>query len=100
MELGLEKLHHVLLHTQIMNKYKLVSNEDGNITVELESTTFQTAVEESLAHVQWFIVNDGDCYVAVNDLDPNKEFRLKDETYEDAQYETLMQLGYYISSSL
>jgi len=81
-----------------MNKYNLLSHNDGNDCSELQSPTFQEAVEEALNNCGWYVINEGDCYVGVNESDPNDVIELTEQTFEDAQYETLDKLGYYITS--
>lgn len=82
-----------------MNKYKLVSNHDANISTELEARTFQEAVDETLERLGWFLVDEGDHYVALcGDGRVNDEIALQEHVYEDAQYEAIEQLGYFISS--
>lgn len=83
-----------------MNKqYKLVSTNDPNNTEALESVTFQDAVEETLRVLQWYIIGEGEHFVAVSDADPNIIIELSEPVYEDAQYELIDKVGYFISSS-
>jgi hypothetical protein len=81
-----------------MNQYKLISLDDGNNIQELDSFTFQDAVEEALDILDWYVVDDGDCSIAVNINDPNDVIDLIEQTFEDAQYEAVEKLGYFISS--
>ena len=82
-----------------MNKYNLLSNNDGNDATAIEASTFQEAVEEALVNLNWYVVNDGDCYVGVSGSDPNNIFELNEQNFEDAQYEVIEKLGYYVTSS-
>lgn len=82
------------------SKYNLVSTTDGNDTTELDAQTFQDAVEEAFDIVQWYMIDEGDCYVAVNLADPNDTIELHEGEFEDAQYEALETLGYFISSNV
>jgi hypothetical protein len=81
-----------------MSTYNLLSHEDGNDCTELESTTFQEAVEEALTNVGWYVIDEGDYYVGVNESDPNDVIELTEQLFEDAQYEVLEKLGYYVTS--
>ena len=83
-----------------MNKqYKLVSTNDPNNTEVLESVAFQDAVEETLRILQWYIIGEGEHFVAVSNVDPNNIIELSEPMYEDAQYELIDIVGYFISSS-
>lgn len=85
---------------QMNNKtYKLVSTNDPNNTETLDSVTFQDAVEETLRVLQWYIIGEGEHFVAVSDADPNNIIELSEPVYEDAQYELIDKVGYFISSS-
>ena len=78
--------------------YKLVSDHDSNSFEPLQSTTFDLAAEEALATIlQWYILDEGDRFVAVSDNDSNDCFELDEQSYEDAQYEAINRLGYYIT---
>jgi hypothetical protein len=79
--------------------YKLVLESDPNDTTELESSTFDLAVEESLYCLQWYVVDEGDCFVAINDNDSNETFALSEQSFEDAQYEAITKLGYYLTET-
>ena len=99
LDLGSESRLRALSHTQTMNKYKLVSNDNENNSIELESQTFQTSVEEALNRLGWYVIDDGERFVGVDERDPNNTIELKDITFEDAQYELILQTKYYISST-
>jgi hypothetical protein len=81
-----------------MNKYNLVPTNDANCSEPLEAATFQEAVEEVLFKLKWYIIDEGEFFVAVNDIDPNDVIELSEQIYEDAQYETIEKLGYFIST--
>lgn len=80
-------------------KYKLVSHNDGNNQEELFSSTFEDCLEEALENLQWYVIDEGDHFIGVNDTDPNDTINLCEPEREDAQYELLDQLGYFISES-
>lgn len=80
--------------------YNLVNEQDPNNIIQLESTTFDEAMEEALYNLQWYVVNEGiELYVGVNDADPNDTYDLTSDSYEDAQYELIEHLGYFISTT-
>lgn len=83
-----------------MNKYNLMLDGDGNDVTELQAQTFQEAVEEALSIVGWYVIDEGEYYVAVNESDGNDTIELSERIFEDAQYETLTQLSYYITSPI
>jgi len=78
--------------------YSLLSDKDGNDCSTLEAQTFQEAVEEALANIGWYVIDEEDYFVGVNDSDPNDIIELSEQIFEDAQYELIEQLGYYITS--
>lgn len=82
------------------NTYKLVNENDPNNHTELTSTTFQDAVEEALYNLEWYVVNEGEYFVACNEQDPNDTIELTEFEFEDAQYETIEKLGYYVAAPL
>jgi uncharacterized protein (UPF0297 family) len=45
-------------------------------------------------------MEDEDRFVAVSDVDSANVVELSEQVYEDAQYEAINQLGYFISSPL
>jgi hypothetical protein len=77
--------------------YKLVSNTNPDDSTELESSTFELALEEALYCLQWYIIDEGNHFVAVNDNDSKDTRDLSEQTYEDAQYEAIDTLGYHIT---
>jgi len=82
------------------NQYKLVSLNDSNLEEELEATSFNEALDEALNILQWYVIDDADYFMAVNSRDPNNTVELSERIYEDAQYETLEKIGYYISFTI
>ena len=80
------------------NKYNLLSYNDGNDSQELEAQTFEEAVEESLANLGWYVIDEGDRLVGVNDSDSNDTIELSEPFFEDGQYELIEKLGYYITT--
>lgn len=89
------KIEHILT---MSGKYNLLSNNDGNELQELEASSFQEAVEESLVNLGWYVIDEGDCLVGVNDSDSNNTIELTEPFFEDGQYELIEKLGYYITS--
>ena len=77
--------------------YKLVLESDPNDSTDLESATFELAVEEALYCLQWYVIDEGDSFLAVNDTDSNDTIELSEQSFEDAQYETITKLGYYLT---
>jgi len=78
--------------------YKLINNCDPNHQTDLDSITFQDALEEALESLEWYVIDEGDDgFIGVNDTDPNDTIDLCEQEREDAQYELLEQLGYFIS---
>lgn len=78
-------------------KYKLVSIEDPNNFEELNSEFFEDCLTEALELREWYLIDEGENFVGVNNTDPNDTIELKEPNYEDAQYELLEQLGFFIS---
>jgi hypothetical protein len=76
--------------------YKLVLDSDPNESSQLDSLNFNDAVEEALDALNWYVIDEGECLVAVNNTDANDTFALTEPEYEDAQYEAITTLGYYI----
>ena len=83
-----------------MTKYNLLSNDDGNDITILESTTFQESIEETLYKLGGYIIDEGDYFIGVCETDSNNTIDLLEQNYEDAQYELIENLGYYITSSV
>jgi hypothetical protein len=81
-----------------MKAYNLLSQNDGNDITLLEATEFQEATEEALANIGWYVIDEGDSYVGVNEADPNDTIELAEQIFEDAQYELIERTGYYITS--
>jgi hypothetical protein len=81
-----------------MSTYTLKQDADGNDNIELDAQTFEEAVEESLSNVGWYVIDEGDFYIGVNESDPNDTVELSEQIFEDAQYELLEKLGRYITS--
>jgi hypothetical protein len=79
--------------------YTLVQEQDANVRYELEASTFDEATEEALKTIlQWYIIED-DKFIAVSAADPNDTIELEEHTREDAEYETINKLGYFILES-
>lgn len=64
----------------------------------MQFDTFDQAAEEALTTIlQYYIIDEGDHFVAISDRDSNDCFDLEEQNYEDALYETINRLGYYIT---
>ena len=78
-------------------KYKLVSIEDENDQEDLNSEFFEDCLTEALELLEWYIIDEGEFFVGVSDTDASDTIELEEPSYEDAQYELLEQLGFFIS---
>ena len=81
-----------------MNTYKLMSHSDGNDCTPLESKTFQEATDEALARLGWYVLDEGDHFVGINDFDSANTIELTEQSFEDAQYELLANVGFFITT--
>lgn len=79
--------------------YKLISIFDANDEYELQSSTFDDAQDEALEFLEWYVIDEGEEFVGVNDTDPNDTVELQEPEFEDAQYELIEHLGYFISET-
>ena len=79
--------------------YTLVQEQDANVSYELEASTFDEATEEALEKILQLYVIEDDKFIAVNAADPNDTMELDEMTIQDAEYETVNKLGYYILKS-